>query len=272
MAANGPLKWHGGKSYLARHIHAAAPTNGYTHRNYVFAGGLGELWGWECEGISETANDINRGLTNFWSVLGDEWQFEKLRDALSRTPFAEEIWKRQQQRNGILLEWPDWRAAVAFFVTNRQSRQGLGKDYATPTTRTRRGMNENVSAWLSAVEGLPEWHERFKRVEVRNMDCCDFIRKYDHEQALFYCDPPYLHDTRSSTGEYQHEMTPHDHNVLLHTLADIKGRFILSGYPHPLYDDQARMSGWKRIDIEIDNKASSKREKEKKTECLWMNY
>jgi hypothetical protein len=45
---NQPIKWHGGKGYLAGWIHSLAPTsvtddpvNGYTHRNIAFAGGLG---------------------------------------------------------------------------------------------------------------------------------------------------------------------------------------------------------------------------------------
>ena len=289
MAANGPLKWHGGKSYLAPHIHAVAPPSvrhdperGYTHRNYAFAGGLGELWGWECEGISEAANDLNSLLSAFWSALAEPQYFEAMAKILRAVPFSQEKWEeardaldfchRQQHHvAGHMSNHLPARAAF-FFILNRQSRQGLMKDYATPTTRTRRGMNENVSAWLSAVEGLPEWHERFKRVEVRNMPAVDFIRRYDHERALFYCDPPYLHETRVTTSDYAHEMTPEQHLALLDALSDIRGRFILSGYPSGMYDDRAVVRGWHRREIAIDNKASSAREKAKKIECLWTNY
>lgn len=138
--------------------------------------------------------------------------------------------------------------------------------------RTRRGMNEQVSSWLTAVEGLPEVHARLKRVVILNDDALKVIRQQDGENTLFYCDPPYLHETRASTGEYQHEMTEEQHRALLLTLALVKGKFILSGYPSKLYDEFATRHGWRCQTVEIDNKASSAKSKEKKTECLWMNY
>ncbi|MGC3968923.1 MAG: hypothetical protein QM775_16600 [Pirellulales bacterium] len=51
-----------------------------------------------------------------------------------------------------------------------------------------------------------------------------------------------------------------------------EGRFILSGYPSQLYDDYATRFGWRVVDVVIDNKASGKATKEKKTERLWFNY
>jgi len=75
-----PLKWWGGKHYLAKRIIALMPR----HLHYVepFAGGLAVLleknpfetshyWGEKGyeQGISEVANDIHQGLTNFWRVL-----------------------------------------------------------------------------------------------------------------------------------------------------------------------------------------------------------
>ena len=146
------------------------------------------------------------------------------------------------------------------------------KDFATPTTRTRRGMNENVSAWLTAVDGLPDVHQRLRRVEIRNMDAVKFIQQYDHANCLHYVDPPYLHETRTATKAYQHEMTREQHHELLQAMAVIQGRFILSGYRSELYDIHAKHCGWRRVDIEIDNKSSGAKVKEKKTECLWLNY
>ena len=275
-----PLKWHGGKSYLARWIHSlASPSvsedkaHGYTHRNYPFAGGLGELWGWECEGISEAANDIDGSLCGFWRCLQSKGLFAEFKRTVDAIPFSQREFEEWLLRGGDNFEKYPYPAAVGFFIRFRQSRQGLGKDYATPTTRTRRGMNENVSAWLSAVEGLPECHERLKRVEIRNLDALEFIKKYDHPRALFYCDPPYLHETRSSTGEYgENEMSEDDHTALLASLSAIKGRFMLSGYNSDTYAEIANLCDWNRHEKTIDNKASSKKTKPKKVECVWTNY
>lgn len=276
----GPLKWHGGKSYLAAWIHSLAPpsviddpVNGYTHRNIAFAGGLGEFWNWQpVEGISETVNDANGGLTNFYEVLGDDLLADAFIRELTMKPLCESDWERALGECLSATE-PSIGSAKAFFVKYRMSRQGLGKDYCTPTRRVRRGMNEQVSAWLSAVDGLPEAHERLRRVEIRNMDAIKFIDKLDHERALFYLDPPYMHGTRSGTGEYgKHEMTETQHFDLLKRLARIKGKFMLSGYHSPMYDADAKRFGWNCHEKSIDNKASSAKVKQQKTECVWTNY
>ena len=99
------------------------------------------------------------------------------------------------------------------------------------------------------------------------------ISRYDRPHTFFYLDPPYLHETRSSTGEYgPHEMSPEQHEDLLELLGTIRGKFILSGYPSKIYDRQRWRRGWGFESKEIDNKASSAKTKEMKTECLWMNF
>jgi DNA adenine methylase len=185
------------------------------------------------------------------------------------TPFSETIWNAAE---ASLADDDRVRRATAFFIRARQSRQGLGKDFATPTSRLRRGMNENVSAWWSAVEGLPEIHTRLKRVEIRNLPALDFIQKYDHPQALFYCDPPYHPDTRTVKDAYNFEMTDRDHWELLDTLSQIQGRFLLSGYNCPLYESFSSQKGWNRDQIDIDNKSGSGATKQRRLECLWMNF
>jgi DNA adenine methylase len=274
-----PLKWHGGKSYLATWIHNWAPVSapqvgasGYTHRNIVFGGGLAEFWNWQpIEGISETVNDSNGELINFWTVLRDEEYFSEFQRLAEATPFSDVLFERAGDGEPFSGEFV--ARAHRFFVRYRQSRQGLGRDFSTPTRRTRRGMNEQVSAWLTAVEGLAECHARLKRVEIRCMDFRKFIPMYDHERALFYCDPPYPHDTRVSIGEYgEHEMVIKHHEDLLEILAGIKGKFMLSGYHNALYSSFRQKYGWRCIEKIIDNKASSQSVKPKKTECLWLNY
>src|SRR5262245_37480118 len=85
-----PLKWHGGKHYLAARIVALMPR----HRHYVepFAGGLAVLLArdpndrrlWVSEragqaGVSEVVNDLHQELTTFWRVLQGQWFDDFLR-------------------------------------------------------------------------------------------------------------------------------------------------------------------------------------------------
>jgi DNA adenine methylase len=274
------IKWHGGKSYLAKRIVGLFPP----HLHYVepfFGGGavlfardsgrdwLGEGQPSSLRGGAEVVNDLNGRLVNFWRVIADRDAFQEFVRLVELTPVGQDTFDSAKD-----LCADSVRDAVAFFVRNRQSRQGLGKDFATLSrNRTRRGMNEQVSAWLSAIDGLPEIHERLQRIVILNADAIKVIEQQDGPLSLFYCDPPYLHETRSSTGEYgNHEMTVEQHRRLLECLSRIQGKFVLSGYPSGLYSEFKARFGWHLVEITIDNKASSKKEKPQKTECLLMNY
>ncbi|MEO8271788.1 MAG: DNA adenine methylase, partial [Aureliella sp.] len=100
----------------------------------------------------------------------------------------------------------------------------------------------------------------------------DVIRKQDGLNTLFYCDPPYVHETRATTGEYAFEMSEAEHVQLLETLSAVQGKFMLSGYPSSLYTNWEQKHNWTRHEVKIDNKAASGKVKEKKTECLWCNF
>ena len=76
-------------------------------------------------------------------------------------------------------------------------------------------MSDNASAWLSAVDGLADVHARLRRVVVENLPALEVIRREDGPGTLFYCDPPYLHETRATVDAYAFEMTEADHRELL---------------------------------------------------------
>lgn len=276
MTLTQPLKWHGGKHYLAPWIISHFPP----HIHYVepyFGGGsvlLSKPW----HKISEVANDINKELINFWLVLQRKETLAQLQRLVEATPFCEGTFEDADPALDVCpCDDPTYgdrvTSAWRFFIRARQSRQGLMKDFATLSrNRTRRGMNEQVSSWLTAIDGLPEIHERLKRVVILNQPALDVVRSQDGPNTLFYLDPPYLHTTRVTTSDYKYEMTEKDHDHLLVVLSWIKGKFVLSGYPSSLYEKKSAKMGWHRVERQIDNKASSASEKELKTECLWMNF
>lgn len=276
-----PLKWWGGKHYLAKRIIALMPR----HLHYVepYAGGLAVLlekdpldkslyWGDEGyeQGFSEVVNDLHRELTNFWRVLQGADTFVAFQRRIEATPFSQVEWEEaaaRQQPSGEL----EVEAAVAFFIRCRQSRAGDCKNFATLSrNRTRRHMSEQASAWWTCVEGLPAVSARLRRVVILNQPAVDVIRQEDGPRTLFYLDPPYLHETRASPGAYQHEMTAAEHQELLAVLKACTGKVMLSGYPNALYDGE--LAGWRRQDFLIDNKAAGGKAKRKMTEALWMNF
>lgn len=264
-----PLKWHGGKHYLAARIVGLMPP----HLHYVepFAGGLSVLLVKSPEGVSEVVNDMDRSLSNFWDVLRSDVLFPEFIRLAQATPFSEDVFDtafmRRDHRGGDLVHWAFW-----FFVLCRQSLAGRMKAFAPLSrTRTRGGMNEQASAWLSAVEGLPTVHARMKRVVVLNRDALDVIRQQDGPDTLFYCDPPYLHETRATTADYVHEMTKAQHADLLATLGGIRGKFLLSGYRSAVYDHDADTYGWRRHDFDLPNNAAGGESKRRMVECVWVN-
>ncbi|MEQ1826631.1 MAG: DNA adenine methylase, partial [Pirellula sp.] len=253
-----PIKWHGGKYYLRKWILDLMPP----HLHYVepFFGGGGILLArdpdrdWmsadakkmpsHLQGCSEVANDIHGELINFWRVLQNPEDFEVFRARMEITPFSEaefddalDFAKSQENEKEKVEMASAVDRAIRFFILARQSRQGLMRDFATLSrNRTR---------------------SRLRKVVILNQNACEVIRKQDGENTLFYCDPPYLHETRSTTGEYAYEMTEAQHRELLDILANIQGKFMLSGYPSQLYSEWEQRHQWKRHEFLIDNKASS---------------
>ena len=269
-----PLKYHGAKSPLARRIVAAFPPRrseehpeGWLHYVEPFFGGGSILLAQEPEGISEVANDLDSGLSNFWRVLQSPEAFPLFVRRLSATPFSELEYERACRR--ILLHDVDVDAACGFFVHCRQSLAGRMKGFAPLSrARVRRGMNEQAAAWLSAVEGLPEVHARLKRVVVLNKPALDVIRSEDSPSTLHVCDPPYLPETRTAPKVYRHEMTRDQHAELLEVLKGCAGKVVLCGYPNPLYDEALR--GWRVVDFARANSAAGGKKKRRMVERLWV--
>jgi DNA adenine methylase len=276
-----PLKTHGGKHYQARRIVAMMPR----HLHYVepFAGGLAVLLArdpddprlWLADmsgqrGVSEVVNDLNSRLMNFWRVLQGEDTFPRFLRQVQAIPLSRAEWEAAHAHRYGADPVAD---AVAFFVDCRQSLAGRMKGFTAVTrNRTRRGRNGNVSEWIGAVEGLADVHARlWGRVLVESMPAVDLIRREDGLGTLFYCDPPYLHETRTAKKVYgEFEMTEADHRELLEVLTGCKGKVILSGYPNDLYD--RALAGWNQHTFDIANHAAGGATKGRETEVLWCNF
>lgn len=269
-----PIKYHGGKSAHADWI--ISLMSPHTHYVEPFAGGLSVLFSKPEELVedhSEVVNDLDKELINFFKVLQDDDLRLEMLKVLQFTPFSEEEF--QNACSGVPVKVtgiPNARAAISFFIRNRQSRQGMGKSFATISrTRTRRGMNEQASAWLSAIYDLDSFAERLKRVVILNRDFREVIMTQDDKDCLMYIDPPYMPETRVA-GTYEHEMTANDHAALLDLLTAVDGKFLLSGYHNDLYDEWAAANGYSVFEKETVAHSSGAGEKPKRTEVVWRNY
>jgi DNA adenine methylase len=91
-------------------------------------------------------------------------------------------------------------------------------------------------------------------VLILNRPALAVIEQFDGPDALFYCDPPYLHQTRAAVDVYDFMMTAEDRRRLLAVLRSCRGKVMLSGYPSALYDEC--LHDWGRHAFDKPNNAA----------------
>jgi len=216
----------------------------------------------------ETYNDIDGEVAHFFRVLRESP--EELIRAIGLTPFSREEFYIAVSPNGA--EPSGVERARRFFVRARQARTGLAQKaslgrWANCKNTSRAGMSGVVSRWLGSIETLPAIAERLLRVQIENRPALEVIKLYDSPKTLFYCDPPYPHESRGDVNAYQFEMTDGDHEKLAAALSSINGQAAVSGYRCDLMD--TLYSEWKRIDAPSKRCHSVKKPRQ---EALWINY
>lgn len=257
--------WYGGKySHLDWLLPLLPPCHHYCE---PFGGSAAVLLN-RAPAPVETYNDLDGEVVNFFRVL--RAKKSQLIEAIGLTPFSREEF-------AIACEPPNGRIsslerARRFFIRARQVRTGLAQRaslgrWANCKNTTRAGMSGVVSRWLGSVEQLPDIAMRLLRVQIENRPALEVIDLYDSEDTLFYCDPPYPHETRGDSKAYGYEMSDEEHTAMAEKLRAAKGRVAVSGYRCRLYDRLFR--GWKRIDALSKVCHSVKGERR---EALWINY
>ncbi|NER01414.1 MAG: DNA adenine methylase [Okeania sp. SIO3C4] len=223
----------------------------------------------------ETYNDLDGEVVNFFRMLRDSQ--EELIQAIALTPFSREEFK-------IALTPPtekisDLERARRFFVRARQVRTGLAQTasvgrWAHCKLTTRAGMAGAVSRWLGSVEGLSEIVQRLLRVQIENSPAIEIIKRFDSEETLFYCDPPYPHDSRTDKKAYGYEMTDDEHRKLAEVLHGVQGKVAISGYHCQLFD--TLYQDWHYFDAPAKKAHSTNTgtdgKKQNRVEVLWVNY
>lgn len=262
MPIRPPVKWHGGKRYLATRIVGHFPK----HRIYLepFGGGASVLLNKPPVDV-ETYNDLDLRISRLFRVLRDEG--ERFVERMRFVPYSQVEFERAATYPEVAS---DLEMAVCDFIRWRQSFGGKGQSWSCTTARARGGMAGDVNAWWTAIDSLPFVIDRLRRVQILCQSAFDAIPKFDHKDALIYCDPPYVHSTRTDRAVYHAEMTDQDHRELAQVLRGCDGRVIVSGYPSPLYDELYK--GWRRVEFDIANHAAGGKSKAREVECLWMNF
>jgi DNA adenine methylase len=251
------MRWHGGKWKLGPWIisHMAA------HRVYVepFGGG-GNVLIRKSRAYAEVYNDLDGDVVNFFSVLRGNRAHE-MQEALRMTPFARDEFDMAYDASDDPVERA--RRLVIRFM-------GYGSNGHSRVTGFRANSNRSGTTpahdWANYPDAMTALIERMRGVVIENRDAKAVMAAHDGPDTLHYVDPPYILDTRSDkTKDYAVELTDADHADLLAFLKTLMGKVMLSGYPHPMYDEA--LQGWRRV----ERKAMADGAKPR-TEVLWMNY
>ncbi len=217
----------------------------------------------------ETYNDIDGEVVNFFKVLREEKY--TLIEQIALTPFSREEF-------GIACELdPDLtplERARRFYVRARQVRTGLAQTasigrWANCKNTSRAGMSGVVSRWIGGVDQLGHIAERLLRVQIENRPALEVIRLYDSPETLFYCDPPYIHETRGDTKAYGFEMDDQAHHELANTLNSIEGLAAVSNYECELMEELYPTTKWTKI---YSPEKIIHSTKDVRQEVLWVNY
>jgi DNA adenine methylase len=257
--------WYGGKfSHLDWLLPLLPPTHHYCE---PFGGSAAVLLN-RAPSPVETYNDIDGEVVNFFRVLRD--QPEELIRLIALTPFSRKELEVACEPTTENLS--DLERARRFYVRARQTRTGLAQTaspgrWAYCIATSRAGMAGAISRWFGGIEELFYIADRLLRVQIENLPAIEVIQKYDSEDTLFYCDPPYVHQARGDRNAYAYEMSDQEHIELAEVLHKVKGKVALSGYRcelmERLYRDWFCVEAPPRICHSI---------KKVRQEVLWTNY
>lgn len=266
----GPLRYIGGKHQIAPWHVSKFPK----HECYVsvFGGGASDIFAKEPG--NEILNDAYSEVYNFWKVLKEEEFRKPFLEKLMVTPLSRKIVEELSKSNPPQTDFVE--RAYRFFVLNRQTFSGIGTGRVKNTawsisTRTRKGINESVSAWMSSIELLPDIADRLRIVALENDDFEECIKRHDGPNTFFYCDPPYDLGEDKVNKFYGVHFNVVDQKRLARVLGKIQGKFMVCGYPTPLYQ-RLYSDKYNSEKLDVKKCAPATEEKSIGEETIWTNY
>ena len=251
------MKYPGSKWRLAKWIIDFFPE----HHSYLepFFGSGAVLFNKPRSNI-ETVNDLDGNVVNLFEWIRKDP--EKLAHAIYFTPYARQVY------DDAFDEVPadSFEKAVNFYI-----RLNMGHGFRTNGEKV--GWKNDVQGrerayasqdWCNLPEKIMQAAERLRGVQIENRPAVELIKRFNFENVLIYCDPPYVLETRHGK-QYRCEMSDMEHEELLKVLLQHKGLVLISGYDTELYRDM--LCKWERRENTSYSQVCSK-----KKEVLWMNF
>ncbi len=247
-----PISRMGGKSKLRNKIINMLPS----HTTYIeLFFGAGWVYFGKDKSKVEVINDIDKELINLFKII--KYHTPEIKRLLEYEFSGRDIF--EEYKNATLEHLTDIHRAIRFLYLINNSFAGKGKNFGYGTTKI-----PNQKIFLT--EYLNEIKERLNNTYVENLYFEKIIDKYDREESLFFCDPPYF-----ETAGYDYEFTEDDHILLRDKLSNIKGKFILTINDHEKVREWYKDFNIEEVDVNYSiSKEQSGRGKYK--ELIITNY
>lgn len=255
------LRYHGGKWKLAPWIISHFPP----HRVYTESyGGGGSVLLRKARSYGEVYNDLDGEIVNLFRVVRDRGA--ELKVLLELTPFARDEYAQAFE----IIDDPMEQARRTVI----RSFMGFGSNALLRSIRSGFRANSNRSGttpahdWANYPSCLEALIGRLRGLVVEHRDALDVMAQHDGPDTLHYCDPPYVHVTRTTAAHgahgYTHEMTDEQHRAFAVFVRGLRGMVIVSGYACPLYDEL--LGDWQQFRKEAHADGARDR-----VEVLWLN-
>jgi len=258
--APGTFAYPGSKTTLASWIIEHFPE----HKQYIEAfGGAASVLVSKERSELEVYNDLNGDCVKFFEAVRDSPR--ELERWVEYTPYSRKLFEEYVE---AYPEWPDdlVERAGRFLCTQHSAFAAKGVTTESSTYSVQKAGSsgsDRAQQWDTKPSQLRRLNGRFKGVNIEQMDYEDLVEKYDHEDAFFYFDPPYV-----DVGDdyYQVEGGGFDHDRFVGTVLDMDAKWLIS-YDHNIPE---RLSDFHTV--RRTKKATMSSSQPEKVETLTMNY
>ena len=254
-----PITYYGGKQTMLKHILPLIPQ----HKLYTeaFCGGAAVFFA-KRPVDAEIINDINMHLVNFYNTL--QCDYDSLKRKIDATLHSRDM----HAHAGHILAYPEFfdhvDRAWAVWALSKMSFASMldgtfGYDFGGGIPKKVRNAKEEFAQHLAT---------RLESVTIESRHAFEVIDTYDGEDTFHFVDPPYV---GSDCGHYEGVFGDDDLGHLLDLLTQVKGKFMLTMFPHDRIAEYAERNGWITHKIErfISASKTSRRMQE---EWMVCNY
>jgi len=199
------------------------------HRTFVvpFGGAAGVLLN-KPRSSAEIFNDRDEYVVEFFDVVRDHP--ETLAEKVDNIPYSRELYNKWSRRfrssDRDIADDRVERAARWVFLryASFSGRYGNRAGFATDTPS---GGPQKSEIWHRVPQRIQALRDRFKGVAIEHGDYSEVIDRYDSDDMLFYCDPPYVEE---DVSYYRGPLF--DHETFVETLRTVDGDWAVS-YSEP---------------------------------------